>query len=55
MCTEKVSQAITRRAFYLDCESICFECASTFFLKRIHEGVSLCLWCRIKEWMGKTR
>lgn len=32
-----------------DCESICWECSSVFMLKRKHEGVSLCLWCRIKE------
>ena len=33
-----------------DCESICWECASTFMLKRRYEGVTLCLWCRIKEY-----
>jgi len=33
-----------------DCESICWECASTFMLKRRYEGVTLCLWCRVKEW-----
>lgn len=32
-----------------DCESICWECASTFMLKRMYKGVALCLWCRIKE------
>jgi hypothetical protein len=52
MCTEKVSQAIARRRFALDCESICFECAGKFFLKKMHEGVSLCFWCRVKEYFS---
>lgn len=32
-----------------DQESICWECASTFGLKKVYDGVALCLWCRIKE------
>jgi hypothetical protein len=34
-----------------DYESICFECAGAFILKVKHEGVALCLWCRIKEFI----
>lgn len=33
----------------LDSESICFECAGKFILKRLGPGVSLCFWCRLKE------
>lgn len=39
--------------FLLDCESICFDCASTYRLKRLSPGVALCLPCRIKEWLRK--
>jgi hypothetical protein len=46
---------MTQEEFDTDCESICWECASTFKLKRLGEGVALCLWCRIKEWIDKFR
>ena len=39
------------KIFYQDCESVCFECGSTLGLKKIHDGVSLCLWHRIKEFI----
>jgi len=38
-----------KEEFCKDCESLCFECGRKFGLKKIHEGVALCLWCRIKE------
>jgi len=31
------------------CKPICWNCDSTFMLKRQSEGVALCLQCRIKE------
>lgn len=42
---------LTEKEFYEDCESICFECGRKFGLKKIHDGVALCLWHRIKEFV----
>jgi hypothetical protein len=35
-----------------NCESICYECAGTTMLRVMSDGVSLCIWCRIKEWFA---
>jgi hypothetical protein len=35
--------------------NICWECQSTFRLKRLHEGVALCFWCRVKECISNWR
>lgn len=40
---------MSNEELYKDCESLCFECGRKFGLKKIHDGVALCLWHRIKE------
>jgi len=39
------------KEFYKDCESLCFECGRTLGLTKISDGVALCLWHRIKEFL----
>ena len=40
----------TNSEFDKDCESICFECASSDNLTVVHSGVALCIRCFLEEY-----
>ena len=47
------NQYMQNQKWCKDCESLCFDCGSKFMLKVKHDGVALCLLCRIREWFDR--
>lgn len=42
---------LTEEEFYKSCESRCYDCSRTIGLKKIQDGIALCLWHRIKKFL----